>query len=278
MFKYTGKTLTREILIFAIGIVLMIPFFFLVNIAFKSNADALVSPAIAPPNPITGESFATAFAGQDTRSIPLGALNSAIITSGTLLVLISLGSITAYALDRLTGRLRGLMYGIFFLAVLLPTQLGVVPLYVAMRSVGLTGTHLGMIVLYSAQLMPLAVFLYSGFVRAVPREYEQAAQIDGAGKFKTFSRVIFPLLAPATGTVAIMCGLICWNDFFNALIFLSGTPTATLPVVVYGFVSTSLTNWNVVFASVVLAMAPALVFYLLAQKRFMQGFAGGIKS
>ncbi|KAA9160737.1 carbohydrate ABC transporter permease [Amycolatopsis acidicola] len=278
MFRYTRKSLALETVVFVFGLALMIPFYFLVNISLKTDDDALVSSSVAPPNPLSGSAYGTAFLGQDTRNIPLGLLNSAIITVGALIVLIALGSITAYSLDRLMGRWSNLVRGVFFLAVLLPTQLGVIPVYVIMRQTGLAGTHVGMIILYSAQLMPLAVFLYSGFVRSVPREYEEAAQIDGSGRFNTFVRIVFPLLSPATGTVAIMCGLIVWNDFFNALIFMSGSPNATVPVVVYGFVGTQMTNWNVVFAAVVLAMLPALVFYLIAQKKFIQGFAGGIKS
>ena len=103
--------------------------------------------------------------------------------------------------------------------------------------------------------MPLTVFLYTGFIRALPREYEEAAQVDGAGLFRTYFRVVFPLLRPVTGTVAVLAGLIIWNDFFLPLIFLSGTTNATLPVAVYSFVGEYASQWNLIFAAVIVSLA-----------------------
>ena len=146
-----------------------------------------------------------------------------------------------------------------------------------MRTVGLVGNHVGMIILYTGLLMPLALLLYSGFAQSLPRDYEESAQVAGAGPFTTFRLIVFPLLAPATGTVAILGGLIIWNDFFTSLVFLNGTEASTLPVVVYSFVGELVSSWNVIFAAVIISMIPILAFYLFAQKKFIQGFAGGIK-
>jgi raffinose/stachyose/melibiose transport system permease protein len=126
--------------------------------------------------------------------------------------------------------------------------------------------------------MPLAVFLYTGFARALPHDYEEAAYLDGASRFQAFRTVIFPLLSPATGTVAILCGLIIWNDFFTQLIFLGGSSTSTLPVVIYTYVGALAARWNVIFAAIIISMIPILTLYLILQRRFIQGFAGGIKA
>ena len=257
---------------------LMIPFYFLVNVALKGDTDAFLSPAIALPNPPTGSAFIDAWAGSATGSIPQGLLSSVIITAGSLVVLIAFGSIAAYTITRRPGKLSNGLYILFLIGIILPFQLGMVPVYVVMRSFGLVGTQIGMIVLYSGLLMPLAVFLYTGFTRSLPREYEEAAQVDGSSKLQTFTRIIFPLLAPATGTVAILAGLIIWNDFFTSLIFLSGSKNATLPVVIYGFVGANVSAWNVIFAGIIISMVPILLFYIFAQRKFIQGFAGGIKS
>lgn len=278
MHRYTKGTLVAEIVTILVAMALMIPFFFLVNVAFKGDTDAFLSPAVAPPNPPTVEAFGSAWAGSPTGNLQLGLLNSFIITAGSLVVLIALGSIAAYTITRIPGRLSNALYLMFLVGIILPFQLGMVPIYAVMRHAGLLGTQLGMIVLYSGLLMPLAVFLYTGFTRSLPREYEEAAQVDGSSRFQTFTRIIFPLLGPATGTVAILAGLIIWNDFFTALIFLSGSSNATLPVVIYGFVGANVSAWNVIFAAIVISMLPVLAFYLFAQRRFIQGFAGGIKS
>jgi raffinose/stachyose/melibiose transport system permease protein len=135
-----------------------------------------------------------------------------------------------------------------------------------------------MIIIYTGVLLPLSVFLYAGFFRTLPPEYEEAARIDGANRLQTFTRVVFPLMAPATGTVAILAGLIVWNDFFTPLIFLNGSPNQTLPVVMYNYVGALVSQWNLIFAIVLISMVPILAFYMFAQKKFIQGFAGGLKS
>ena len=105
---------------------------------------------------------------------------------------------------------------LFVIGIILPFQLAIIPLYVAMRHLGLVGNYLGMIVLNVGLLMPLTVFLYTGFIRALPRDYEEAARVDGAGILRIYARVVFPLLRPITGTVAVLIGIFIWNDFFIA--------------------------------------------------------------
>ena len=128
-----------------------------------------------------------------------------------------------------------------------------------------------MIILYVGTLMPLAVFLYAGFFRNLPRDYEEAAAIDGASPGRVFFQIVLPLMAPATGTVAILTGLIVWNDFFSALIFLGGSDNQTLPVSMYLYVGSLVSAWNKIFAIVIISMVPILAFYLFAQKTFIQG-------
>jgi raffinose/stachyose/melibiose transport system permease protein len=129
-------------------------------------------------------------------------------------------------------------------------------------------------VVYAGFLLPLSVFLYAGFYRRLPRDYEEAASIDGASRFKVFVRVVFPLMGQATGSIAILAGLIVWNDFFTALIFLNGSSWQTLPVVMYNFVGSLVSQWNLI---VIISMVPILVFYVFTQKRFIQACAGGLK-
>src|SRR4029453_18946365 len=126
-------------------------------------------------------------------------------------------------------------------------------------------------------MMPPAVFLYAGFFRALPRDFEEAAAIDGAGPGRVFARIVLPLMGPATGTVAILTGLIVWSDFFTALIFLGGSDYQTLTVSMYYYVGSLVSAWNKIFAIVIISMIPILAFYLIAKKKFIQGFAGGIK-
>jgi raffinose/stachyose/melibiose transport system permease protein len=276
-FRYTWKTLTRELGVLFAAVLWLIPFYFLILISLKSGSDIFSSPFKPPADPSL-DAYRSAWKGTPATSFPHGLQSSAIITVGSVLALIAIGSISAYVLARRPGKLSNTLYVLFVFGLILPVQLGLIPLFVAMRHLNLIGTYAGMIILYTGLLTPLSVFLYTGFVRALPRDYEEAAQIDGAHALRIFRKIVFPLLRPVTGTVAILCGLIVWNDFFTPLVFLSGTGKATLPVVVYSFVGGLASQWNVIFAAVALSIVPLLVFYVLAQRQLIKGFSGGIKS
>jgi raffinose/stachyose/melibiose transport system permease protein len=277
MFRYTKATAVREIVVWIVALVGLLPFYFLVVTALKPDEELLTTGTSAPPSRPTVENFTEVLTGGGDSNILLGLFHSAVITLGSIAGMVVLGSLAAYVLVRSTQRWGTVAFYMFLIAIILPTQLGLIPLYVGARQVGLTGSIWGMIILYVGTLMPLAVFLYAGFFRNMPRDYEEAAALDGASPARVFFRVVLPLMAPATGTVAILTGLIVWNDFFSALIFLGGSDVQTLPVSMYYYVGSLVSAWNKIFAIVIISMVPILAFYLFAQKKFIQGFAGGIK-
>jgi raffinose/stachyose/melibiose transport system permease protein len=278
VFRYTRWTFVRELVVILGALVMLLPFYFLISTALKPREEVLTTPAIQPPLNPTLSGFREVLAAEGQSSIWNGLFNSVLITAGSIVGLILLGSITAYVISRKLGRFSTVVYYLILVGIIVPAQLGLVPIYVAARTLGLVGNQWGMVILYTGMLMPLTIFLYAGFVRAIPRDYEEAARIDGARKFQVFARVIFPLLSPATGTVAILTGLVVWNDFFTPLIFLQGTEASTLPVVMYSYVGSLVSRWDLIFCVVIVSMIPILAFYLFAQKQFIQGFAGGIKA
>lgn len=267
----------KELAAMAVAILWCVPFYYLSVVSVKPTSEIFADP-MGFPNAFAIGNYAEAWRG--TMGITLGKamVNSAVITTGAVTVAILLGALTAFVIARSRAQMSALLYLFFVLGIVLPYQLSVVPLYSFMRTFGLVGNLGGMIVLYSGLLMPLSVFLYTGFLRGLPIDYEEAAEVDGASRSRIFFRIVFPLLAPVTGTVAIMAGLVVWNDFFIQLIFLSGSAGQTLPVVVYGFVGEFSARWNLVFAAVFISILPILAFYLIAQKQLIQGFTGGIKS
>lgn len=277
MFRYTKATALRETVVWIVALLTLLPFYFLVITALKPDEELLTTGISAPPNRPTIENFAEVLSGGGSSNILLGLFHSVVITVGSIVGMVAFGSLAAYVLARTTRRWGSIAFYMFLTAIVLPTQLGLIPLYIGARQVGLVGSMWGMIILYVGTLMPLAVFLYAGFFRNLPRDYEEAAALDGAGPGRVFLRVVLPLMAPATGTVAILTGLIVWNDFFSALIFLGGSDNQTLPVSMYYYVGSLVSAWNKIFAIVIISMVPILAFYLFAQKKFIQGFAGGIK-
>jgi len=277
MFRYTKATALRELIVWVAALLTMLPFYFLVVTALKPDEELLSTGSSELPSRPTVGNFTEVLTTGGDSNILLGLLHSVVITAGSILGMVVLGSLAAYVLARSTRRWGAVAFYLFLTAIVLPTQLGLIPLYIGARQIGLVGSLWGMIILYVGTLMPLAVFLYAGFFRNLPRDYEEAAALDGAGPARVFFRVVLPLMAPATGTVAILTGLIVWNDFFSALIFLGGSENQTLPVSMYYFVGSLVSQWNKIFAIVIISMVPILAFYLFAQKKFIQGFAGGIK-
>ncbi|MFB2580216.1 carbohydrate ABC transporter permease [Herbiconiux sp. P15] len=277
MFRYTKFTALREVLFWIAALVFLAPFYFLITTALKSDSEAITSSTLAPPAALDFSNFSKVLTATGNSNVLLGLVNSLIITAGSIVLLVLLGALTGYVISRSTRRWsRGVFY-LFLIAIVLPTQLGTVPLYIGARAIGLTGSVWGMILLFTGMLLPLAIFLYAGFFRSLGTEYEEAAAIDGATRTQIFFRIVLPLMAPATGTVATLAGLIVWNDFFTSLIFLGGSENQTLPVAMYYYIGSLVSSWNQIFAIVIVSMVPILAFFLFAQKQFMQGFSGGLK-
>ena len=257
MLRYRPRTFGLEVLMLAIGLAFLYPVYVLVKLSFEQSGN-----------------YSGAWNGAH-----LGAamLNSTIITVISLIALVMVGSTAAYYLARTHTRLAYGLYLLFLLGIVLPFQLALVPLYKFMKDTGLLGSYASMILFYTGLQVPFTIFLYTGFLRALPREYGEAALVDGANHWQSFTRVTFPLLRPITGTVVILNAVFVWNDFVTPLVYLGGTPNETLPVVVYQFVGQYVSNWGYIFAAVVVASLPILVVFLLLQRYVIKGFASGLK-
>jgi raffinose/stachyose/melibiose transport system permease protein len=254
------------------------PFYMLIVMSLQSKDGIQHNPFKPPVLHPHWENFRIAWStGGAAGGMGPAFLDSVIITLGSVVTLVVVSALTGYVLARRVSRLSNALYLMFVLGVTIPSTLGLVPVYVVMRNLGLLGTYQGMILLNTAGLAPFAVFLYTGFIRALPRDFEEAAQIDGAGLFGTLIRVVMPLLRPITATVAMLTGLIVWNEYFLALVFLAGSDIANLPLQLNAFVNDYYTDWNLVMAGASICILPVLIVFLVAQKQFMKGFAGGIR-
>ncbi len=275
--RYTRGTLLRELaLVLAAGF-FCVPFYLLIAIALKTTAETVKTPLSLPASPQWGN-FSEAWNAGGRSGLGSALVSSLVITVSSVCGLIVLGSLAAYAIARHRTRLSDFVYILFVLGIILPFQLAIVPLLIAMGHLGLVGNYAGMIVLNVGLLMPLTVFLYTGFIRALPRDYEEAARVDGAGILQAYVRVVFPLLRPITATVAVLTGIIVWNEFFVALLFLFGSSYETVPVALYSlYAESGVVHWNLIFAGVAITIAPVLAFYLFAQRQLIRGFSAGIK-
>jgi raffinose/stachyose/melibiose transport system permease protein len=271
--RYRPRTFALELLMIFVALLFAYPVYVLVNLSLKTPHE-IAEASIGPPSHLETSNYSNAWNGAH-----LGAamLNSTIITVASLVGLIMIGSTAAYYLARTHSKLSYGMYLLFLLGIVLPFQLALVPLYRFMQDAGLLGSYTSMVLFYTGLQIPFTIFLYSGFLRALPREYGEAALVDGANHWQSFTRVTFPLLRPVTGTVIILNAVFIWNDFLTPLIYLGGTPNETLPVVVYQFVGQYVSNWGYIFAAVVMASLPILVVFLLLQRYVIRGFTSGLK-
>lgn len=272
MNRYNYKTLALEVVMIASGLIFLLPLYVLANESFKAPSD-LSSPLVPVTHP-TVQNYIDAWQQADLGH---ALQTSALVTICSVIVLVIVSALAAYPLARSTKRWSTVVFYVFMVGLLLPFQLALIPLYTTMRDLSLLGNPLSLIIFYSGHLAPFSIFLYAGFLRAQPAEYEEAAAVDGCNTLQTFWRVVFPLLRPVTGTVVILNVLNIWNDFFTPLLYLSGSNNTTVPVALYSFVGEFVSHWNLVFAGLVITIAPILLVYFLMQRTIIKGFASGLK-
>jgi raffinose/stachyose/melibiose transport system permease protein len=272
-FRYGLRTFALELLMIAAAVAFLFPVYALVTLSLKDPQQIAASP-LSPPTAPTLANFGNAW---ESASFGSALLNSTVITVVSVIILIGVGSFAAYFIARCQTRLGYGMYVLFLLGIVLPFQLGMIPLFTMVDDVGLLGSYQGMILFYTGIQLPFTIFLYTGFIRALPGDYSDAALIDGASHLRAFSQVVFPLLRPITGTVLILNAVFVWNDFFTPLLYLGGSEKETIPVRIFSFVGQYVSDYGLVFAGLVLAALPILAIFLVLQKYVIKGFSSGLK-
>jgi raffinose/stachyose/melibiose transport system permease protein len=270
--RYRGRTLALELSMVAIALVVGFPVYILVNLAVRPASDT--SSPISPTTSPTLDNFSQAW----QQGALGGALaNSALVTAVSVVIVLAVSSLAAFPLARVTARWSRGTYLTFLLGLVLPFQLASLPLYQTMRDMGLLGTPWALILFYSGLQVPFTVFLYVGFLRALPRDFEDAALIDGCTPLQGFRHVVLPMLKPVTVTALVLNAVAVWNDFFTPLLYLSGSAQQTMPVAIAGFVGQYVTDWNLIFAALVISILPVLLVYFVLQRSIINGFAGGLR-
>lgn len=248
------------------------PFWLLLVNSFKTQGQASVISLSLPKVWHVIENYRTVI---DQGAYFTGLKNSLIITVPTILVVLLLGSMAAWAYARSSSRTLRLCYLSSTLSIVLPPA--IIPTVYILMQLGINGSRFGYFLTLSGTRVGMVIFLATGFVRTLPYSLEEAAQIDGASRWRIYWSVVLPLLRPVLFTAAIMQVMSVWNDFFYALFLLHSQSEATLPLLLYQFASTSSTGvaWNLVFADVVLTGLPLFIIYIVLQRRVMSGLTEG---
>jgi raffinose/stachyose/melibiose transport system permease protein len=272
MTRYRLRTLGLELVMIAAGLVIAFPLYVLVNLAVRAPSDTS-----SPIAPTTSPTF-----GNFTQAWEQGALggaltNSVLVTVASVVIVLAVSALAAYPLARITSRWSRWTFLLVMLGLVLPFQLAALPLYQTMRDLGLLGTPWALVLFYSGLQVPFTTFLYTGFLRALPRDFEDAALIDGCTPLQGFRYVVLPMLKPVTVTALVLNAVAVWNDFFTPLLYLSGSGQQTMPVAIAGFVGQYVSDWNLIFAALVISVVPVLIVYFALQRSIINGFAGGLK-
>jgi raffinose/stachyose/melibiose transport system permease protein len=244
-------------------------------IAFKSPSEMTnsISGALSLPSSFSFANFVEAMQVTDFFH---SLFNSVLITGVTLLIAIPLHSMAGYAIGRSMARKKGYKYLYFYIVsgMFVPFAILMMPLVKETAELHLDN-RLGVIILYVVFYMPLNVMLYAGYLKNIPTAMEEAAQMDGASTWLSFVKIIFPMMKPMHATVAILTAMSTWNDTMTPLVIMSGTGQNTLPLAQLNFQSQFGTNYNLAFASYLLALIPILLFYIICQKQIINGVANG---
>ncbi len=207
-------------------------------------------------------------------------VNSVVVTFGSVVLIVGLGALAAYAIARFRIAGGKILFWLFLAGLTLPAQLAIVPLFFEMRAAGLLNTRLGLTLVYAANGLPFAVFVLSAFFRSLPRSLHEAAIIDGCGEFAAFWRVMLPLARPGLVTVAIFQFIGVWKEYFFAFMLTGGDAAGAAKTLPLGLANLAITSqyhsdYGVLFAGLVLVTVPILLVYLLLQRHIVKGVTAG---
>ena len=265
------------------GIVSLIYFFpvlWIILTAFKTHNDALAVPPKWFFTP-TLENFIGVFSrtyskGQEAvdTGFDLFFFNSIFIAGISVLLAIIIGTLAAYAFSRYPLRGNDTYLFVILTTRMLPPIVVIIPIFLMFRNLGLSDTHTGMILLYTAVNLSLSVWLLKGFIDEIPREYEEAALIDGYTRFQAFTKVVLPQAATGIAATAIFCLIFAWNEYAFAVLLTSGT-AQTAPPFIPTIIGNGGQDWPAVAAGATLFLLPVMVFTILLRKHLLRGITFG---
>jgi len=253
--------------------VCVLPVLLVVMNSFKDRASIFGHPLI-PPTPASFSliGYATVM-GQGAFAFYF--VNSMIVTLGSIALVLLFGAMAAFALSEYRFRANTLMGLYLALGIMIPIRLGTISILEIMVATHLVNTHLALVLVYTAQGLPLAIFILSEFMRQVSGDLKNAARIDGLSEYAIFFKLVLPLVRPALATVAVFTMIPIWNDLWFPLILAPGEATKTVTLGAQVFIGQFVTNWNAVLAALSLAILPVLVLYLLFSRQLIRGLTAG---
>ena len=275
--KKSTSAIVRKVLLYVlliiIGIIMVVPFLWMISTSLKEQYDTVKIPPVWIPNPPRWQNYVDLFTQQPMLQF---MLNTIKIVFFVVLGQLFFSSLAAYSFARIKFKGRTVMFFFYIATLMVPGQVTMIPTYLMFAKVGLVDNHI--VLILPAFFSAFGVFLLRQFFMSLPKELEEAAEIDGCNPFTTYYRIMLPLIVPAMLTLGVFTLMNTWNDSLGPLIYLTTPEKYTMTLGIAYFKGVYTTQWNLVMAGSVLSVIPILVAYLCAQKYFVEGIAfSGVK-
>lgn len=267
-----GKKILVNAIMLVIGISFLFPMYWMLNISFKSKSEVYDNPFGLPKQWV----FNNYRDALEKFNFLRYLSNSLIYSIGTILLTVLLGSMLAYCISRMNWRYKGLALSYISMGLIIPAQVVIIPLLIMIRNMGLKGTHLGLILPYSAFALSSCVLMLYAFFRGLPRELEEAACIDGCNVFQSFFRIIVPVIKPAVTTQCVLIFMNTYNEFFLA--FILGAEDRIRPLTVgllNFFVSIGVSHWGQIGAAMIITSIPTILVYVFGNEQIENALTAG---
>ncbi|HHW31429.1 MAG TPA: carbohydrate ABC transporter permease [Clostridiaceae bacterium] len=270
--KIKDKHLLTTIFLLVYSALTAVPLVIAIINAFKPREEIMFRPLQINFSTLTLDGIKNAF---DLMNYPQAIMNNIIVLVISLTIMIVFGSLMGFAVAVVDTKVLKTMYLITILVITIPFQSIMIPIVILLKKLNLLNSYFGTCMIFVATSMSIVVFLYTGFMRSIPKELSEAAIVDGCGIFKTYVTIYMPLLKTITGTVIIIRGQSIWNDLIVAMITLTDARMFTMVYRLYTFVSNKFNRWDLVFSAALLVSTPVIILFIFMQKAFVQGVVSG---
>jgi len=256
------------------AIVQLYPLYWMVMFSLKSNADILMSGNILGwPKVFQWQNYVTVLS---RSTIPRYLLNSAIYTGATVFIVGILTSMASYAIARLKWKISGIILMLFVIGIMIPPHAALLPLFQVLEATHLRSVpYVGLIIVYVAFAIPMSIMILTSFFKAIPRDLEEAALIDGCNVFGLFWRIMFPLIVPALATASIFTVMATWNDLLLVQTYVDVNAYKTITVGVLDFAGVHSIKLGLIGAGLVTATVPVILIYMLFSEKIQQSLLEG---
>jgi raffinose/stachyose/melibiose transport system permease protein len=270
--KFIARTSLEIISLLVFGIIFVVPFIFILLTAAKTRQEAALFEFSLPREFRLYENLKEVIEFGDYRVL-LALQNSTVITLGSVVLIVLLSAGVAFVLQRRQDRVASLVNTIMLAGLIIPPA--VVPTIFVLQEIGLYKTLISLIMVEVSIQMPFAILVFRALIASIPREIDEAAIMDGASPWQVFVYVILPLLRPAIITVIVVSAVTIYNDFTLPLYFLPGADNVTAQVTLFSFISQFSSQWNLLFADVIIVSIPPLIMYIFFQRQIVSGLTAG---